>query len=619
MPGPRRIAALVKQVPKFERMELGADGRLQREGIELEMNPYCRRAVAKAVELAHAVPDGEAVVMTMGPPSAEDCLREAIACGTDRGVLLSDRAFAGSDTLATARALAALVEREGPFPLVLVGKNSVDADTGQVGPEVAEILGWSFAGPVRELDVDFVAGSFEALCETDSGHRRVRGELPAVLSCAERLCAPAKADPVARVEVDAGLVSFANADDLGGGPWGESASPTSVGRTRVVEVARQGEVLRGDLGSQARHIVSLLEERGVLGAPRESGFVHALEAAGDSSAVARESDGLSGVTSGVTSGREVWAIVEGASTRESQELAQESIRLAGQVGGSARVVGLGSVPDLLPSGVGEVRLVRGTAAVSDHDYVDVIVPLVDGARPWAILLPSTARGRAVASQIAARLGLGLTGDAVELDVDDDRLVAWKPAFGGRLVAAVVSSSDVQMVTVRPGVLAVEASLLEPAVVADAVDVVASGRVTVLEETIEDDPEILATAPVVIGVGTGVGPSEYGLLEPLRGLLDAELAATRKVTDNGWMPRSRQIGITGRSVAPRLFVSVGASGKFNHACGWRAADFVVAVNADPDAPVFEHADLGVVADWHDFFPLLEAELTRVRREVAVTGT
>src|SRR5437763_13059837 len=123
-------------------MELGADGRLVREGIELELNAYCRRAVSKACELAAEREGSTVTVITLGPPSAEDALREGIAWGLERaveidGVLVSDPAFAGSDTLATATALAAVVQHLGPFDLILVGRNSLDADTGQVGPELA--------------------------------------------------------------------------------------------------------------------------------------------------------------------------------------------------------------------------------------------------------------------------------------------------------------------------------------------------------------------------------------------------------------------------------------------------------------------------------------------------
>src|SRR3954454_919745 len=179
-----RIAALVKQIPKFEAMELGPDGRLVREGLALEMNAYCRRAVSKGVELAQAT-GGTCTVLTLGPPSAEDALREAIAWGADDGVLVTDMAFAGSDTLATAKALAAALAHEGPFDLVLAGRNSVDADTGQVGPEIAELLDLPFLTGVRYLAIG--GNVVDARCEHDDGWMQAEVALPAVLSCAERL------------------------------------------------------------------------------------------------------------------------------------------------------------------------------------------------------------------------------------------------------------------------------------------------------------------------------------------------------------------------------------------------------------------------------------------------
>src|SRR5438445_923216 len=190
-----RIAVLVKHVPSFEEMEPGADGRLRRDGIDLELNPYCRRAVSQAVELASARAGARVTVITLGPPAAEDVLREAIAWGLERtvdidGVLVTDPAFAGSDTLATARALAATLAREGPFDLVLAGRNSVDADTGQVGPEVAELLGLPFLTGVKVLHLD--GATVRATCQFDDGLLEAEVGLPAVLSCAERLCQPAK-------------------------------------------------------------------------------------------------------------------------------------------------------------------------------------------------------------------------------------------------------------------------------------------------------------------------------------------------------------------------------------------------------------------------------------------
>jgi electron transfer flavoprotein alpha subunit len=213
----------------------------------------------------------------------------------------------------------------------------------------------------------------------------------------------------------------------------------------------------------------------------------------------------------------------------------------------------------------------------------------------------------------------LTGDAVGLERDGEQLVAWKPAFGGQLVAAIGYTSQFALATVRAGVLpTLEPRTVDPAFLAAHRDrlygtraLPARGRVRVLARTRVDDLDLLAEAHAVIGVGRGVHPDEYRALEPLRRLLGAELGATRKVTDAGWLPRSRQIGITGRAIAPRLFVSIGASGKFNHMVGVRAAGTVLAINSDPDALVFDAADAGILGDWREVVPLLVAAIEAER--------
>ena len=192
---------------------------------------------------------------------------------------------------------------------------------------------------------------------------------------------------------------------------------------------------------------------------------------------------------------------------------------------------------------------------------------------------------------------------IGLEVDDarGRLVAWKPAFGSQLVVAVEATSPVQMVTVRIGVLPARLPRDESSPAVSTVTASPRDRVRVLARTRDDDLDTLATAHAVVGVGRGIDPSEYDDLGAPLEVLRAELGATRKVTDAGWLPRARQIGITGRSIAPRLFVSIGASGKFNHMVGVRVAGTVLAINPDPDALVFGVADIGMVADWHDVSP------------------
>jgi electron transfer flavoprotein alpha subunit len=588
------IAALVKQIPKFEAMTLGADGRLVRDGLELEMNAYCRRAVAQAVQLA-ADHDGTVCVITLGPPPAEDVLREAIAWGLDRGVetrgvLVTDPAFAGSDTLATATALAAAIRAEGPFDLVLAGRNSVDADTGQVGPEIAELLDLPFATGVRHLALD--DRTLDLRCEHDDGWVQARIQLPAVLSTAERLIDPCKVDPDGRAAVPAARIGVRTADDIGTGPWGQAASPTRVGRVRVIESERLRHLLAdAPLDEQVRRAIEILTARGAL----DPALDHAADL-GDVPAPDPEPARTSGV------------LVEPDRPAVTRELLGAAAGLGG------RIVALAidePQADVLGSwGADEIVALRSSSgaggAVAEEDVAAGTTAWVREVEPWALFAPSTAWGREVASRTAAAVGAGLTGDAVGFELDGDRLIAWKPAFGGQLVAAIHADSPTQIATVRAGMLPELHPRIHRAETRELV-VTARGRVQVLARTRDDDLDLLAEASAVIGVGQGVAPEDYAHLEPLRAALGAEIAATRKVTDRGWLPRARQVGITGRSIAPRLFVSLGASGKFNHMVGVRAARSVLAINTDPSALVFEVADVGIVGDWHDVLPLLLQEI------------
>ena len=587
-----RIAVLVKQIPKFEEMELGPDGRLCRDGIELEMNPYCRRAVSKAVELAGEREGSRVTVFTLGPPSAEDALREAIAWGLERdvdidGVLVSDPAFAGSDTLATAKALAAVLRREGPFELVLAGRNSVDADTGQVGPEVAELLDLPFMTGVRHLAVD--REQLEVRCEHDDGWLQAELEMPAVLSCAERLCEPAKVDPPERAAVPAACIRRLTAREVGPGPWGQEASPTWVGPVKVMSVERVRRRLPDlPIAEQVANAVHMLEERSALRGAHASG-----------PAMVAPSRARVPCT---------MVVLEPDRAHDSRELLGAAAALTGSV--LAVTLDEPNTKTLLGWGANEIVRLEGENI--EEDVARAVGDLAARELPWAILTGSTAWGREVASRVAVRLDAGLVGDAVELDADDGRLVAWKPAFGGQLVAAIGYTSATQMATVRPGVL----PLLTPRPVNgginyETIPLVASGRLRVLDRARDDDLDVLAEAHTVIGVGTGVRPQEYPQLEALRTLLGAELGATRKVTDKGWLPRSRQVGITGRSIAPRLYLSVGASGKFNHTIGVRAAGTVLAINPDLTAPIWNAADVGILGDWHEVVPLLVEQLRDAR--------
>lgn len=598
---PLRVAILVKQIPAFEDLRLDEQGRLDRSG-PLEMNPYCRRAVAAGVEVV-AEHGGSVTVVTLGPPSAEDTLREALAWAAERGVaarglLVTDPAFAGSDTLATARALAAALRRLGPLDLVIAGRNSIDGETGQVPPQLAELLDLPLLAGVRRWAL--AGRTVEATCEHEEGTTRMRVRLPALVTAAERLTDPCKVDPPQRATVPADRIERIDATALGPGPWGASGSPTWVGPARALPVTRAGERHpEWTIDEQVAHAVTVLRTRRTL--DPDPPFVDTPTAAGPIS----------------LDGPIVAAIAEPGHDPASRSLVALAAHLARSLGGHAATISFERESHGIGRGWarwGAGRSVEVSNASSEEDAAAAVTAWAVEARPWALLATSTGWGREVAARVAAALGAGMIGDAVELDVTDGRLTAWKPAFSGQSLVSVGCTGAIQVATIRAGGLpqALPRPVFEEPRVAH-VSVAPRRRVEVLDRTRDGHADRIAAARRIVGVGRGVDPTELHLLAPLTELLDAPLAASRKVTDAGWLPRSVQVGITGATVAPQLYLAIGTSGRFNHAVGFRNAGTVVAVDRDPAAPIFDVADLGIVGDWREVVPRLVEAIAAIDLE------
>src|SRR5262245_40827962 len=245
-PGPMRFAVCVKYVPVLSQLRFDpATRRLVREGVRGEASSFDVRALLGALQL-RAAHGGEVVAITMGPPAAREALEYCLALGADRGIHLADPALAGSDTMATARALAAVLRRDA-YDLVLLGRASVDAETGQVGPELAELLDLPQATAVRGLTLDPAARTFDAEREVDEGYERVRGPLPALITAAEDLHEerfPSKAERQAAGEKPIETLALADVA-LRPADVGAEGSPTWVAGIEEGPPPRRGEPLDG--------------------------------------------------------------------------------------------------------------------------------------------------------------------------------------------------------------------------------------------------------------------------------------------------------------------------------------------------------------------------------------
>ena len=247
---------------------------------------------------------------------------------------------------------------------------------------------------------------------------------------------------------------------------------------------------------------------------------------------------------------------------------------------------------------------------------------IETGRPFAVLFASSADGRDLASRVAARLGLGLTGDAIDLEVDEEgRLVQLKPALGGNVVAPILSKTLPNMVTLRPGLLTPVGPDPEATAEIEVVEApeFSGPDITVVEEHFEEDLGAveLTQAQVVLGVGMGIGgPENLPEIRTLAKSIGATLATSRNAVHAGWLPHHIQVGISGRTIAPRVYVAVGLRGAFNHTVGIQKAGVILAINQNKRAAIFKAADYGIVGDWQECLPSLVEALKPVLAEAGL---
>jgi len=602
-----KIAVCIKQIPLVEEANFDAATKtIKRDGPNV-ISAFDLRAISLAIELKK-VHGAETTVVTMGPPQARSALVDALAMGMDHAVHLEDRAFAGADTLATARALALWLAR-GNFDLIMLGKYSLDAETGQVGPEIAELIGAAQITGARKLEI--VGRLLRAERESDEGFDEVEATMPAVITCAERVAQPVRVKPGASEEAQTRPIQTVRAAELGGDAkeFGLAGSPTWVAEVLVVTTPKtQCKFIdAADAERAAAEVISELESIGAL-KPRMRNR-RPIEAS------RRESK----------RGRDVWVVceadLEGHVTRGTLELLSRGDELASRLGGAVFAVGFHAGcarhAGLLASfGADEVLTIEHPALVSytPEAAAEAVAQLVSAHAPWGILLGATELGRDWGPRLAARLGLGLTGDAIDIQLDaENRMVALKPAFGGNIVAPIYSKTFPQMATVRPGVLelAAPSEAKRAAIETARVEVSApKSRLIQAHSTIDRTLAPLEGAEVVVGIGTGVGgPEGVAQVSAFARVIGAGMCATRRVTDQGWVSRQLQVGLTGKSIDPRLYIAIGVRGAPNHTCGLKRAETVVAINNDADALMFERANIGLVAQWQAILPALQDAFQR----------
>jgi electron transfer flavoprotein alpha subunit len=244
---------------------------------------------------------------------------------------------------------------------------------------------------------------------------------------------------------------------------------------------------------------------------------------------------------------------------------------------------------------------------------EVLAELAGQAAPAAVLVPATAEGKEIAGRLAVKLNSGVLTDVVDLTPGDGGPVAEQSIFGGAIIVKSRVRTGTPIVAVRPNAVSPEASpgaaALEPVTVALS-DAAKGAQITERVVAEQSERPELTEASIVVSGGRGVGSEEnFGLIEGLADSLGAAVGASRAATDAGWYPHQFQVGQTGKTVSPQLYLAVGISGAIQHRAGMQTSKTIMVINKDPEAPIFELADFGIVGDLFKVVPQLTAEIAR----------
>jgi electron transfer flavoprotein alpha subunit len=623
---------LVKQVPDVSNIPEDAwdreKGTLRRGLLDSVLNPLDLHALTFAKRITASDPDAKTVYLTMGPPQARDVLVDCLSRAPGEAVLLTDRAMGGADTVATAYSLAMAIRRiekelfGGDRNYVIVsGMQSVDGDTAQVPPQLAE-----------DLDIDQVAYAQDVHTDPELKFRRIGAAgtedvvpqrypvLVTVTACTDTLYSGFAAARAAR----SATIHTWSAADVG-------ATPDKVGikgsRTTVYRIfspsedrAKQCEMVSdtADLMKKVR-----AKYRLATGGPaaHEEG--------------AYSLDGKEPTYHG-----ELWILAE----REGDGIKSVSLELLGKTRELAAFLGervgvvlpcdtAGDLPAaLIAHGADVVYAIEHPtlAAFAPIPFKTAVAALVRERRPQVMLFGATPMGRELAPRIAYACDSGLTADCTKLEIGDHTkggqalvgiLKQTRPALGGNIMATIMTKdSPTQMATVRPGVFKVpardeartgEVIRVTPQLPSDGL----GAEVTPVESFVSKVN--IRDAKIIVSGGHGIRTKNDfdRLLQPLAEALGdllgdgAKVAASRHAVEDGFTTHDYQVGQTGQTVAPKLYVAIGISGAVQHVSGMQMSDTVIAINKDPRARIFNYADFGIVGDLETVVP----QLTRAAQE------
>lgn len=626
------IISLIKQVPLPGEMRMGEDGLMERTKAKSMINNDCQFGLEAGLQLRKQHPESRLIVCSMGPASFEASLRTAISMGYDEAYLLSDRKLGGSDTYATGLAISTMLKHLGftkdskdPF-IILAGRQTSDGDTAHVPSQVAERIGIPQATFIESVKADG-AGKVIVKRIIEGGYQMMRLPMPCVISLTPTGIPPRKPSLSGAIKARNIHITTLGISDIGLGTEkiGINGSPTIV--VKVVNmISERPPVIMSEGHNETTLVDSLIANFKKGGNVREKKEKVAQKEIERPDFPEKDSrDGARGILT--------WAEVTNANiSRPSLELLTPARHLANQLGNNTKIMTLmigkhvqALAQTLIEHGSDEVILVENDKL---EEYLvlpfsSVFEQVIRERKPEIALFAATTSGRELAPRIGMKTESGVTADCTGLEIGEyiDKkekviytpiLESRRPTYGESKLATILGFVYPQISTARAGTFEIPQSVAGRQGIVSTFNPVLKDDDFVVEivktERGEGGLQNLFDADIIVSGGRGTVNDSLGLVKALADALisqgiNAEWSSSRPVVDEGVAEYARQVGQTGKTIRPKIYIAVGISGAIQHIAGMKEAGKVIAIDHNPKANIFHHADFGIVGEYQDILPEL----------------
>ncbi len=626
------IISLIKQVPLPTQMRMGEDGLMDRVKAKSIINIDCSFGLEAGLELKSMMKEAKMIVCSMGPPSFEQSLKKAISLGYDEAYLLSDRRLGGSDTFATGLALSTLIKYLGfgkgkneDF-IIVTGRQTSDGDTAHVPSQVAQNLDIPQATFIE--DVKYEDNSVIAKRIIEGGFQILKLPKPCLLSLTPTGTPPRRANLKGVVKARNTKINILNIDDinLSDEKIGLSGSPTIVAKVVNIKSERAPVILsNGDNASLK--VINLIQN---------------IKSGKNTLQISEKKEPKPKIIPddfknvdfrGISRGILTWAeITEGKITRASLELLTPARHLADSLKEDTKVITLligydikNLADELIWHGSDEVIIVddKRLKEYLILPFSSIFAEVIKKINPEIALFAATTSGRELAPRVAVKTQSGVTADCTGLEIGkyiDKKhkkvfypiLESKRPTYGESKLATILGFHCPQISTARAGTFEVpkKEKKRNGAITYFKPKLKDEDFVTKIIKTVRGDENTvnLFDADIIVSGGKGTIEDEMGLIKKMvKALknqgLKAEYASSRPMVDMGICEYSRQVGQTGKTVRPKVYIAVGISGAIQHLAGMKESKTIIAINKNIKENIFSHADFGIVGYYDEIIPLL----------------